>query len=160
MSRLPILYYPDKRLRTIADPVSVINNKVQTIIDNMFETMYFQQGIGLAATQINFHQRIIVIDISKNKDQKIVLINPKFLYKYGNEIFEEGCLSIPNIRASISRANKIKIQALNYFGKKFFLKAEGLLSICIQHEMDHLIGKLFIDYLDKNYKKNIKMKFI
>lgn len=154
MSILSILNYPDKRLRNIASSVTSIDKKIQNFIDNMLETMYLKDGIGLAATQVNVHKRIIVIDISKKKNQKIVLINPKFLNKYGNEIFEEGCLSIPNIRAYVSRSSTVEVEALNYYGEKFFLKATGLLSSCIQHEMDHLIGKLLTDYLGDNYKKN------
>lgn len=146
MSILSILHYPDKRLRNIASSVTSINKKIQKVIDNMFETMYLQEGIGLAATQVNIHKRIIVIDISKQKNEKIVLINPKFLNKYGNEIFEEGCLSIPNMRVYVCRSSTVKIEAFNYYGKKIFLKATGLLSSCIQHEMDHLIGKLLVDH--------------
>lgn len=146
-SYIPILYYPDDRLRIIAKPVKKINKNIHNLIRNMFYTMYIENGIGLAGTQINIHKKIIVIDISENKDQKLVLINPKILKQSGTIKIEEGCLSIPKKRAIISRYKKITISALNMYGNKFTLKAINLLSVCIQHEMDHLVGKLFIDYL-------------
>lgn len=154
MNFLKILRYPDKRLRIIAKPIKNINNKIQNIINNMFYTMYFKKGIGLAATQVNIHKRIIVIDISENQNQKIVLINPIILEKSGKIKIEEGCLSIPDKREKIIRSKKIKIRAFNNYGVEFELEAQNLLAVCIQHEMDHLIGKLFIDYLSfiKKYK--------
>lgn len=149
MSIFKILKYPDKRLRIIAKSIKKINNDISIIINNMFKTMYFSNGIGLAATQINIHIQLIVIDISENKNKPLVLINPIVLKKSGLIVFEEGCLSIPNQRACIKRYQRIKIQSLDKNGNLFKLKAQDLLSVCIQHEMDHLVGKLFIDYLPK-----------
>ncbi|WP_395479841.1 peptide deformylase [Candidatus Curculioniphilus buchneri] len=147
MSLLRILYYPDKRLRKIAAPIVNVNDDIRRIVDDMFETMYTAKGIGLAATQVDIHLRIIVIDLSDTQDQQLILINPEFLNKKGKISFDEGCLSIPTQRGFVSRAKKIKICAYNLNGNKFKLEADNLLSVCIQHEMDHLIGRLFIDYL-------------
>ncbi|QCI26460.1 peptide deformylase [Buchnera aphidicola] len=146
MSILKILKYPDKRLRRIAQPVNKINKKIQNIINNMFETMYKHQGIGLAATQVNINLKIIVIDKIHPYNDQLVLINPKIIYTYDTTSTIEGCLSLPGINKKIIRSKIIKIQALNYYGKKITLQAESLLSICIQHEIDHLTGKLLIDY--------------
>lgn len=143
---LKILKYPDKRLRKIAQPVKKINKKIKKIIHNMFETMYENKGIGLAATQVNIHLKIIVIDIMKKKYQPLILINPKKIKEKGIIKIEEGCLSIPEKKKIITRSKKIEILALNYYGEKIKIIAKSLLSICIQHEMDHLIGKLLIDY--------------
>lgn len=146
MSLLNILHYPDVRLRKIAKLVTKVNLEIQNIIKDMFETMYKRSGIGLAATQVNIHKQIIVIDIEENNFSKLVLINPIILESNGVVKFNEGCLSIPNRYAFIPRFQWIKISALNFYGKKFELEAENLLSVCIQHEIDHLKGKLFIDY--------------
>ncbi|QCI26107.1 peptide deformylase [Buchnera aphidicola] len=143
---LKILKYPDKRLRLIAKPVKIINQKIKNIIHNMFETMYHNHGIGLAATQVNIHLNIIVIDLMHQKYPPITLINPKKIYAKGKILTEEGCLSVPETNQKVTRFKKIKIQAINYHGKNIVIKAHSLLSICIQHEMDHLNGKLFIDY--------------
>ncbi|XZQ55183.1 MAG: peptide deformylase [Arsenophonus sp.] len=147
MSLLNILYYPDERLRKVAKPVKKINAEIKDIVNNMFETMYKKEGIGLAATQINFHKRIIVIDISESHNKKLLLINPFILKKYGEIGIEEGCLSIPEQRAFVLRSKWIKIKALDINGNIFQLEADDLLAICIQHEIDHLNGKLFIDYI-------------
>lgn len=147
MSILKILKHPDTRLRLMSNPVKAVNKKIQNIIDNMFETMYSKQGIGLAAPQVNIQLSIIVIDLMIEKYQPIVLINPKIIKKRGTIQTEESCLSIPGINKKIIRAKEIKISALNYYGKKIHISAHALLAICIQHEMDHLIGKLLIDYL-------------
>lgn len=147
MSIQNILQYPDKRLRLSAKPVENINSNIKKIISNMLETMYEKEGIGLAAPQINIQKQIIVIDLIKNNKKPLILINPVYLKKNGIIGIEEGCLSIPQKTAYIPRFNYIKIQAINYNGKKCVIEAKKLLSICIQHEMDHLIGKLFIDYL-------------
>lgn len=152
MSILKVLLYPDKRLRKTASPVNKINNNIHKIINNMFDTMYAQNGIGLAATQINIHKQIIVIDIPKISKTNLVLINPKLINKKGNISTIEGCLSIPNEHHSIERASIIKIHAFNEYGKKIEITANNLLAVCIQHEMDHLIGKLFIDYIIPNKK--------
>lgn len=158
MSVLQVLHYPDERLRITAKPVKEVNEKIKRIVDDMFETMYEEEGIGLAATQVNIHQQIIVIDISENHEQCLVLINPELLEKDGETGVEEGCLSVPEQKAFIPRAENIKIRALNCSGEYFELKASGLLAICIQHEMDHLVGKLFIDYLSPLKRQRIRQK--
>ncbi|QCI27308.1 peptide deformylase [Buchnera aphidicola] len=143
---LKILKYPDKRLRKIAQPVKKVNKNIKKIIHNMFETMYENKGIGLAATQVNIHLKIIVIDIMKKKYQPLILINPKKIKEQGVIKIEESCLSVPEKKKIITRSKEIEILALNYYGEKIKIIAKSLLSICIQHEMDHLIGKLLIDY--------------
>lgn len=155
---LPILHYPDKRLRTVAKAVEVVNEAIKTQIDNMFETMYDSNGIGLAATQVNFHQRIIVIDVSEEKDSPIYLINPKIIAKSGDILFSEGCLSVPEYYENIKRANKIKVQYLDINNKELELEADDILSVCIQHEIDHLNGILFIDYISKLKQKRLREK--
>jgi peptide deformylase len=158
MSVLQILHYPDERLRKIAAPVKEVNSEIQRIVDDMFETMYAEEGIGLAATQVDVHEQIIVIDVSESRDQRLVLINPELLEKSGETGIEEGCLSIPEQRALIPRAERVKIRALDRDGKPFELDANDLLAICIQHEMDHLIGKLFVDYLSPLKRQRIRQK--
>ncbi len=158
MSVLQILHYPDERLRKIAAPVKEVNSEIQRIVDDMFETMYAEEGIGLAATQVDVHKQIIVIDVSESRDQRLVLINPELLEKSGETGIEEGCLSIPEQRALIPRAERVKIRALDRDGKPFELNANDLLAICIQHEMDHLIGKLFVDYLSPLKRQRIRQK--
>lgn len=158
MSVLHVLHIPDERLRIVAEPVKEVNANIERIVNDMFETMYAEEGIGLAATQVNIHQRIIVIDVSENREQQLVLINPELLEKSGETGIEEGCLSIPEQRALVPRAEKVKIRALDRHGKTFELEADGLLAICIQHEMDHLIGKLFIDYLSPLKQQRIRQK--
>ncbi|MFI0489750.1 MAG: peptide deformylase [Yersinia sp. (in: enterobacteria)] len=158
MSVLQILHYPDERLRKIAAPVNEVNSEIQRIVDDMFETMYAEEGIGLAATQVDVHAQIIVIDVSESRDQRLVLINPELLEKSGETGIEEGCLSIPEQRALIPRAERVKIRALDRDGKPFELDANDLLAICIQHEMDHLIGKLFVDYLSPLKRQRIRQK--
>lgn len=158
MSVLQILHFPDERLRITAKPVKVVDAKIQQIVDDMFETMYAEEGIGLAATQVNIHQRIIVIDVSENRDERLVLINPELLEKSGETGIEEGCLSIPDQRALVPRAEKVKIRALDREGKSFELEADDLLAICIQHEMDHLVGVLFVDYLSPLKRQRIRQK--
>lgn len=158
MAVLHVLHYPDERLRTIAKPVEKVDAEIQKIVDDMFETMYLEEGIGLAATQVDIHQRIIVIDISETRDQKLVLINPELLDQEGDTGIEEGCLSIPEQRAFVPRAERVKVRALDYNGQPFELEADDLLAICIQHEMDHLIGKLFVDYLSPLKRQRIRQK--
>ncbi len=158
MSLLQVLHYPDKRLRKVAKPVIDINDAIHRIVDDMLETMYIKDGIGLAATQINIHQQIIVIDVSESRKQHLVLINPELLEKSGEIGINEGCLSIPNQCGFVMRAKKVKVQALNRDGNIFMLEAADLLAICIQHEMDHLIGKLFIDYLSPLKHQRIRKK--
>ncbi len=158
MSVLQVLHFPDERLRTIAKPVAEVNAEIQRIVDDMFDTMYAEEGIGLAATQVDVHQRIIVMDVSEERDQRLVLINPELLEKDGDTGIEEGCLSIPETRALVPRAERVKVKALDREGNPFELEADGLLAICIQHEMDHLVGKLFIDYLSPLKRQRIRQK--
>ena len=155
---LNILEYPDKRLRTIAKPVINVDETIKQQVKDMFETMYEAPGIGLAATQVNFHQRIIVIDISDQCNEPICLINPEIFKKSGEIQWEEGCLSVPDYYENIIRANDIKVQALNQHGETFELEASEMLSVCIQHEIDHLNGILFVDHLSKLKQKRLKKK--
>ena len=158
MALLNILHFPDDRLRTKAKPVAKVTDKHRTLINNMLETMYDAPGIGLAATQVNFHERILVIDISEEKNEPIVLINPELLEKEGDQEFDEGCLSVPGIYETLHRAEKVRVKALNQKGESFEMDAHGLLAVCIQHEMDHLDGKLFVDYLSQLKKQRIRKK--
>ena len=155
---LDILKYPDKRLRTIAKPVVSVDETIRQQVKDMFETMYEAPGIGLAATQVNFHQRIIVIDVSDQCNEPICLINPEIIEKSGEIEWEEGCLSVPDYYENIIRANDIKVQALNQHGETFELEASEMLSVCIQHEVDHLDGILFVDHLSKLKQKRLKKK--
>jgi len=155
---LDILKYPDKRLRTIAKPVISVDKAIKKQVKDMFETMYAAPGIGLAATQVNFHQRIIVIDISDQCNEPICLINPEVIEKSGEIQCEEGCLSVPDYYENVIRDNDIKVKALNQDGETFELEASEMLSVCIQHEIDHLDGILFIDYLSKLKQKRLKTK--
>ncbi|WP_038499574.1 peptide deformylase [Candidatus Palibaumannia cicadellinicola] len=147
MSVLPILHYPDDRLRKISQPVTEINDTIHRIVYDMFETMYVNKGIGLAAPQVDINLRIIVIDISESQAQRLVLINPELLAKSGQTGIDEGCLSIPDQYYFVPRAQYVKVQALDLDGNNFQLETNNIQAICIQHEMDHLIGKLFVDYL-------------
>ena len=160
MTILNILKYPDQRLYKVAREVKVVNKEIKTLISNMAETMYEAPGIGLAATQVDFHQRIIIIDISEDKNNLLVMINPILLESKGEEFNQEGCLSVPEIFEKVKRAEWIKISAIDINGKKFELEADGLLAVCIQHEMDHLEGKVFVDYLSNLKKNRIKKKLI
>ena len=158
MTRLNILKYPDPRLRTVAKPVNEVTSTTRRLIDDMFTIMYAAPGIGLAATQVDVHERIIVIDISVEKDQPLVLINPEITVKDGVEVHEEGCLSVPGIYEKVERAETIKLQALDRHGEPFDMEADGLLAVCIQHEIDHLEGKMFVDYLSPLKQKRIRKK--
>ena len=160
MTILNILKYPDQRLYKVAREVKFVNNEIKTLISDMAETMYEAPGIGLAATQVDFHQRIIIIDISEDKNNLLVMINPILLESKGEEINQEGCLSVPEVFEKVKRADWIKISAIDINGKKFELEADGLLAVCIQHEMDHLEGKVFVDYLSNLKKNRIKKKLI
>ena len=155
---LDILKYPDKRLRTIAKLVVSVDETIRQQVKDMFETMYEAPGIGLAATQVNFHQRIIVIDVSEQCNEPICLINPEVIEKSGEIQWEEGCLSVPDYYENVIRANDIKVQALNQHGETFELEASEMLSVCIQHEIDHLDGILFVDHLSKLKQKRLKKK--
>jgi peptide deformylase len=158
MALLNILHFPDPRLRTKAEPVAEVNDEIRQLVKDMFETMYDAPGIGLAATQVNVHQKVIVIDVSENKDQPLVLINPEIIDHNGKEEMEEGCLSVPGIYEKVQRADKVRIRALNEQGETYEMDADGLLAVCIQHEMDHLEGKLFVDYLSEMKRQRIKKK--
>ena len=146
MAILKILQFPDERLHTVAVPVVQVTDKIRSLIQNMAETMYAAPGIGLAATQVDVHQRIIVIDTSETHDQLLVLINPEIIASHGVSDYEEGCLSVPGIYGKVKRAEAVTVKALNAEGESFVLDANGLLAICIQHEMDHLVGKVFVEY--------------
>lgn len=158
MALLDILHFPDERLRIEAAPVTVVDEGVRTLIGDMFETMYHAPGIGLAATQINVHKQIMVIDITENRDQPLCFINPVLINTDGEEEMEEGCLSVPGVFEKVKRAERITVQALNQNGESFEFEADGLLAVCIQHEMDHLKGLLFVDYLSKLKKQRIRKK--
>lgn len=158
MPLLEILHFPDPRLRTHAQPVEQVNDSVRNIVDDMLETMYAAPGIGLAATQVNIHQQIIVIDISSEKDAPLCLINPRIIEQQGQQSGEEGCLSVPGVFDSVERATTITVRALNREGQEFTLEATDLLAVCIQHEMDHLQGKLFVDYLSPLKRQRIRKK--
>jgi len=158
VSILTILEFPDERLRKVATPVEAIDSMRSRLIDDMFETMYESNGIGLAATQIDFHERIIVMDTSEEKHAPFCLVNPEILEQEGTEVSEEGCLSVPGFFEKVERAEKVVVSALNRDGDAFELSAEGMLAVCIQHEMDHLSGKLFVDYLSPLKRQRIKKK--
>ncbi|MBE4151293.1 peptide deformylase [Vibrio parahaemolyticus] len=158
MSVLQVLTFPDDRLRTVAKPVDAVTPEIQKIVDDMIETMYDEEGIGLAATQVDIHKRIVVIDISETRDEPMVLINPEILEKRGEDGIEEGCLSVPGARALVPRAAEVTVKALDRDGKEFTFEADDLLAICIQHELDHLQGKLFVDYLSPLKRKRIQDK--
>lgn len=158
MAKLNVLHFPDPRLRTRATPVEAVDSQIQQLVDDMFETMYDAPGIGLAATQVNVHKRIIVIDISEQRNQPYVFINPVILSRDGAEEMEEGCLSVPGIYEKVTRAERIRVRALDREGEAFELDAEELLAVCIQHEIDHLDGKLFVDYLSDLKRQRIRKK--
>lgn len=160
MALIEILHFPDPRLRKKAIPVDKVDDQVRQTVKDMFETMYDAPGIGLAATQVNIQQQIIVIDVSEDKTEPVCLINPKIIAKDGEEEMQEGCLSVPGIFENVRRAESITVQALNQQGGEFTLDAEGLLAVCIQHEMDHLDGKLFVDYLSPLKMQRIKKKML
>ena len=159
MAQLQILEFPDPRLRKIASPVTVFDEKLEVLIDDMFETMYEAQGIGLAATQVNVHKRLLVIDISETKDSPQVFINPTFeIIDQELSEYDEGCLSVPGFYETVSRPQSILVTAQDKKGEEFKLDAEGLLSTCIQHEIDHLEGKLFVDYISALKRQRIRQK--
>lgn len=159
MALLPILSFPDQRLRTIAKPVEDVNDYIRQLAADMFETMYAAPGIGLAATQVDRHIQLIVMDLSENKDQPMVFINPKVTpLTEQTAPYEEGCLSVPQIYDKVERPSRVKIEALNLDGVKFEIEAEELLAVCIQHEMDHLNGKLFVDYLSPLKRQRAREK--
>jgi len=158
MAILNILNYPDPRLYTVAKPVKEVDSSIRRLIDDMAETMYAAPGIGLAATQVDVHQQVIVMDISEDKRGLQVFINPRILTSCGSQDYEEGCLSVPGIYETVTRAEKVTVEALDRDGKPFTLEAEGLLAVCIQHEMDNLLGKVFVEYLSPLKQTRIKNK--
>ncbi len=159
MAKLNILEFPDPRLRTIAEPVAQVDDEIRQLVDDMFETMYDAPGIGLAATQVNVHKRVVTIDISEDKSEPLVLINPEFTVLQDDlEQMQEGCLSVPGFYEDVERPNRILLKALGRDGQPYELEAEGLLAVCIQHELDHLNGKLFVDYLTALKRNRIRTK--
>jgi peptide deformylase len=158
MASLDILEFPDPRLRTVATPVEAFDDALRRLIADMVETMYSAQGIGLAATQVDVHKQLLVLDVSETRDQPHVYINPRIIESEGNETCEEGCLSVPGIYAEVSRAERIRICALDPDGKPFEQELDGIHAVCLQHEMDHLKGKLFVDYLSKLKQRMVRKK--
>jgi peptide deformylase len=159
MAKLNILEFPDPRLRTVAQPVAVVDDGVRRLIDDMLETMYAAPGVGLAATQVDVHRRVLVVDVTKDQDQPLAFVNPQILRREGTVEAEEGCLSVPGIFDTLStRSSRIAVRALDRDGNSFEMEVEGLLAICIQHEMDHLEGKLFVDYLSELKRTRIRKK--
>lgn len=160
MALLDILEFPDPRLRTVAKPVTQVDDGIRKLVDDMLETMYEAPGIGLAATQINVHKRIIVIDVSEDKSEPMVLINPEFDVIEGEQEYDEGCLSVPGYYETVTRAEKILLKALDKDGNPYEKECEGLLSVCVQHEIDHLNGKLFVDHISKLKRERIRSKLV
>ncbi|GGC10465.1 peptide deformylase [Marinobacterium zhoushanense] len=159
MSKLKILEFPDPRLRTIAEPVDVVDEEIKQLIDDMFETMYDAPGIGLAATQVNVHKRVVTIDLSEDKSEPLALINPEYTVLDDTlEEMQEGCLSVPGFFDNVNRPQKIQVSSLNRNGEEQNFVADGLLAVCIQHELDHLNGKLFVDYLSALKRNRIRGK--
>ncbi len=158
MAILDILHFPDPRLRSTATTVEVVDKAISRLISDMFETMYQAPGIGLAAPQVNVSKRIVVMDVSEDRDTPLCFINPEIVERDGEEEMEEGCLSVPGIYETVTRAERVKVQALDREGEPFELEAEGLLAVCIQHELDHLDGKLFVDYLSSLKRQRIRKK--
>lgn len=157
MSTLAILEFPDPRLRTRAAPVTVFDAPLKQLVADMFETMYAANGVGLAATQVNVHQQVLVIDMSEERNQPLVLINAEIVEKDGAQVYQEGCLSFPGLYADVTRALKVKVKAQDVDGKEFTYEAEGPLAVAVQHEMDHLAGKVFVDYLSP-LKRSLLLK--
>ncbi|GAB3102509.1 peptide deformylase [Lysobacter terrae] len=161
MALLPILEFPDPRLRTKAVPVEpsqIADPAFQQLLDDMFETMYDAPGIGLAASQVDVHKTFMVIDVSEDKTRPLVFINPEITARDGDQVYQEGCLSVPGIFADVTRSNQITVQAIDRNGQAFSMDADGLLAVCVQHEMDHLIGKLFVDYLSPLKREMVRKK--
>ncbi|MGC3981597.1 MAG: peptide deformylase [Steroidobacteraceae bacterium] len=158
MALLTILEFPDPRLRTKAVPVTQVDDNLRRLIDDMIETMYAANGVGLAATQVNVHQRLVVIDVSEERNAPRAFINPQIVAREGVEVSEEGCLSVPGAYEQVERADRVTVKALDRDGKEFTLEADGLLAVCIQHELDHLEGKLFVDYLSDLKRTRIRKK--
>ena len=161
MAILPILCYPDPRLHKVAQPVAQVDERIQTLVQNMLDTMYDAQGIGLAATQIDVHERVVVIDVSEERDAPLVLINPEIVWASDEkQVGDEGCLSVPGIYDGVERSTAVKVRATDENGKQREIEAEGLRAICVQHEMDHLMGKVFVEYLSPLKRNRIKTKLV
>ena len=161
MAILPILCYHDPRLHKVAQPVAQVDERIQTLVQNMLDTMYDAQGIGLAATQIDVHERVVVIDVSEERDAPLVLINPEIVWASDEkQVGDEGCLSVPGIYDGVERSTAVKVRATDENGKQREIEAEGLLAICVQHEMDHLMGKVFVEYLSPLKRNRIKTKLV
>jgi len=158
MTRLTILEYPDPRLRTVAQPVQAVDDSLRTLVDDMFETMYASNGIGLAATQVDIHRRLLVADVSEERSEPLVFINPEIVSRDAVALAQEGCLSLPGIFEDIERAQRIRVRALGRDGQSFEMEARDLLAVCIQHEMDHLEGKLFVDYLSELKRQRVRKR--
>lgn len=158
MAKMTVLKYPDERLRKVAQPIEKVDDSIRSVIDDMFETMYEEQGVGLAATQVDVHRRLFVADCSEDQNEPLVFINPEITEAEGHFKNDEGCLSFPGVYAKVERAEKITVTALDKNGERFSRSAEGLLAICIQHEIDHLEGKLFVDYLSPLKRERIRKK--
>ena len=161
MALLPILTYPDRRLHTVAKPVAAVDARIAQLVRDMIETMYDANGIGLAASQVDVHERVIVIDVSQERDQPLVLINPELLWTSPQtHLNEEGCLSVPGIYDGVTRHDAVHVQALDALGQSRVIEAQELLAVCIQHEMDHLMGKVFVEYLSPLKRNRIKTKML
>jgi len=161
MALLTIICYPDARLNTVAKPVAAVDSRIQTLVDDMLETMYESNGIGLAATQVDVHERVIVLDTSEERDNPLVLINPNMVWTSPERhLNEEGCLSVPGIYDGVERHDAVKVEALDRDGKTRLIEADGLLAVCLQHEMDHLQGKVFVEYLSPLKRNRIKTKLL
>lgn len=161
MALLPILTYPDPRLHTVAKPVAEVDARIRSLIQDMLETMYEANGIGLAATQVDVHERLVVIDVSEERDQPIVLVNPEIVWaSEDKQVGDEGCLSVPGIYDGVERSSAIRVRALDGEGRSREIEAEGLLAVCVQHEMDHLMGKVFVEYLSPLKRNRIKTKML
>ncbi|CAD6548578.1 Peptide deformylase 1 [Paraburkholderia hiiakae] len=159
MALLNILHYPDKRLHKVAKPVEVVNDRIRRLVADMAETMYAAPGVGLAATQVDVHERVVVIDVSDAHDELRVFINPEIIWSSAErEVHEEGCLSVPGIYDEVERAEKVRVRAMNEKGETYEVDCEGLLAVCIQHEMDHLMGKVFVEYLSSLKQTRIRSK--
>jgi peptide deformylase len=158
MAILEILHFPDPRLRNTAQPVETVDASIRQLLDDMLDTMYAAPGIGLAATQVNVARRVIVIDVSEEKNQPLCLVNPEILELEGVEEMEEGCLSVPGVYEAVQRAERVRLRALDRDGQSFEMQADGLLAVCIQHEIDHLDGKLFVDYLSQLKRTRIRQR--
>lgn len=161
MALLPILCYPDPRLHTVARPVQAVDARIRGLVADMLETMYEANGIGLAATQVDVHERLIVIDVSEQRDQPLVLVNPEIVWASPEkQVGDEGCLSVPGIYDGVERSSAVRVKALDGEGHERVIEAEGLLAVCIQHEMDHLLGKVFVEYLSPLKRNRIKTKML